>query len=59
LDGLIDIFNAHKEDLRGIYGEFKEYKSFKSVIEIELERWETTSKKQKPMLLKWLKKKKN
>ena len=45
VDGLLEIFNAHKVDLAGIYGEFSEYKSFKSIIEIELERWETTSKK--------------
>ena len=59
IDGLLDIFMAHKVDLQGIYGEFPEYKSFRSIIEIELDRWETTSKKQKPQLRKWLKKKNN
>ena len=29
MDGFIQIFEMHKEDLRGIYGQFPEYKSFR------------------------------
>lgn len=39
LDGLLEIFEAHKEDLRGIYGEFAEYKSFGEIIRVEHDRW--------------------
>jgi len=39
LEGLLEIFEAHKTDLLGIYGEFKEYKSFSEIIKVEYERW--------------------
>ena len=35
MDGFIQIFEMHKEDLRGIYGQFPEYKSFREIIEVE------------------------
>jgi len=28
MEGLMEIFEAHKKDLAGLYGEFPEYKSF-------------------------------
>jgi alanyl-tRNA synthetase len=39
MDGLIELFQLHKEDLKLIYGEFKEYKSFREIIEVEYDRW--------------------
>ena len=42
MDGFIQIFEMHKRDLLGIYGEFPEYKSFHNIIEVEYERWLTT-----------------
>lgn len=42
LDGLIELFEAHKRDLAQIYGPFAEYKSFKDIIAIEYERWHST-----------------
>jgi alanyl-tRNA synthetase len=58
MDGLMEIFECHKTDLAGLYGEFPDYKSFRSIIEIEYERWMTTADKQKRVLKKMLKKKK-
>eukprot|EP00753_Platysulcus_tardus_P010643 PLAT2927.1.p2 GENE.PLAT2927.1~~PLAT2927.1.p2 ORF type:complete len:1002 (+),score=576.26 PLAT2927.1:76-3006(+) len=39
MDGLMELFEAHKLDLAEIYGPFAEYKSFRPIIEIEYERW--------------------
>lgn len=39
MDGFIEIFDHHKLDLAGIYGDFPEYKSFRKIIEVEYERW--------------------
>lgn len=39
MEGFLGIFEAHKEDLSKLYGPFKEYKSFGSIIKIEYERW--------------------
>eukprot|EP00357_Protocruzia_adherens_P036422 CAMPEP_0115033840 /NCGR_PEP_ID=MMETSP0216-20121206/40213_1 /TAXON_ID=223996 /ORGANISM="Protocruzia adherens, Strain Boccale" /LENGTH=961 /DNA_ID=CAMNT_0002412447 /DNA_START=107 /DNA_END=2992 /DNA_ORIENTATION=+ len=58
MDGLIDLFQKHKADLCKIYGEFREYKSFREIIEIEYERWQSTDEQQKIKLEKLLKKKK-
>lgn len=35
MEDFLRIFEFHKEDLRGIYGEFEEYKSFESIIKVE------------------------
>ena len=59
MDGFIEIFEQHKRDLEGIYGEFPEYKSFRSIIEVEYERWLTTDEAQTISLKKLLQKKKN
>ena len=59
MDGFIEIFEKHKEDLMGIYGEFPEYKSFRKIIEVEYERWLTTDEAQTAQLKNLLKKKKN
>ena len=42
MDGFLEIFEKHKLDLYGLYGEFPAYKSFNEIIRIEFERWETT-----------------
>ena len=59
LDGLMTLFDKHKQDLEGIYGPFSEFKSFQNIIEIEYERWLTTYSSQKEKLEKLLKKRKN
>lgn len=57
-DGLIELFQKHKLDLEPIYGAFKEYKSFREIIQVEYDRWQTTDVKQKEKLQKLLKKNK-
>jgi hypothetical protein len=32
----------HKVDLEGIYGAFKEYRSFDDIIRVEYDRWRNT-----------------
>ena len=59
MDGLIELFQKHKEDLKEIYGAFKEYKSFREIIEVEYERWLQTDKDQRDKLNKLLSKNKN
>lgn len=58
LDGLIQLFEAHKKDLSKIYGVFPEYKSFKDIIAIEYERWHSTESSQKKKLQQLLAKNK-
>ena len=55
----MEIFEAHKKDLEGLYGKMPEYKSFRNIMSIEYERWTTNADKQKSRLQKLLKKKKN
>ena len=50
MDGFIQIFEHHKKDLAGIYGEFKPYNSFREIIEVEYERWLTTDDNQTKQL---------
>ena len=56
MDGFIEIFEHHKKDLEGLYGKFAEHKSFRSIIEVEYERWKNTESVQNSKLLKVLKK---
>eukprot|EP00744_Colponema_vietnamica_P000780 GILI01001356.1.p1 GENE.GILI01001356.1~~GILI01001356.1.p1 ORF type:complete len:965 (+),score=358.80 GILI01001356.1:48-2942(+) len=58
MEGFIQIFDKHREDLAKIYGAFKEYKSFRSIIEVERERWESTDEVQRQKLEKLVKKNK-
>jgi alanyl-tRNA synthetase len=58
MEGLIELFQQHKVDLAALYGEFKEYKSFRQIIEGEYERWLHTDKEQREKLEKLIKKKK-
>ncbi|OMJ66344.1 hypothetical protein SteCoe_36834 [Stentor coeruleus] len=58
MDGFIELFEKHKNDLKGIYPDFKEHKSFRSIIEVEYERWLQTDKDQKDRLTKLLNKNK-
>jgi len=39
IDGFLEVFEAHKVDLEGIYGKFAEYKSFGEIIRVEYDRW--------------------
>jgi len=39
MEGFLEIFENHKKDLAGIYGEFSEYKSFGMIIGVEFDRW--------------------
>jgi hypothetical protein len=48
MDGFLEIFNHHKKDLSTIYGEFREYKSFRPIMELEFERWTSTDAAQVP-----------
>eukprot|EP00742_Colponemidia_sp_Colp-10_P001200 GILJ01001293.1.p1 GENE.GILJ01001293.1~~GILJ01001293.1.p1 ORF type:complete len:960 (-),score=188.73 GILJ01001293.1:174-3053(-) len=57
--GFLQLFEQHKLDLAEIYGAFREYKSFDSIIEVEYQRWLTTDETQKEKLQKLLKKNKN
>lgn len=38
----LKIFEMHKLDFAGIYGEFPEYKSFDDIIMVEYDRWKNT-----------------
>lgn len=58
MDGLLQLFEYHKKDLEGIFGEFKEYKSFNEIITVEYDRWNNTDDKMKESLTKLIKKKK-
>lgn len=56
MEGFLKIFDYHKMDLQGIFGEFKEYKSFNEIIEVEYDRWMNTDETMKKNLEKLLKK---
>ncbi|KAL7712647.1 Alanine--tRNA ligase [Entamoeba marina] len=58
MDGLMKIFDLHKKDLELIYGEFDEYKSFRSIIEMEYQRWKATDLESEQKIKQLLKKKK-
>jgi alanyl-tRNA synthetase len=58
MDGLLELFQYHKEDLATIYGPFKEYKSFRPIIELEYDRWLHTDGAQAEKLEKLVQKKK-
>jgi len=42
MEGFLKIFEEHKKDLMGVYGEFPDYQSFGDIIKVEYERWMTT-----------------
>lgn len=56
MSGLLELFERHKEDLKGIYGPFPSYPSFSSIVEMEYERWVHTDAEQGSKLQKLLKK---
>jgi len=55
-DGYLELYEKHKQDLAGLYGEFKEYKSFNDIIKIEYDRWISTDSSNKDRLDKLIKK---
>lgn len=59
MEGLLEIFEKHKEDLATVYGPFPPYKSFESIIRLEYERWQNTDDAQKQKLVKLLQKRGN
>ena len=59
MEGFLKIFEEHKKDLMGVYGEFPDYQSFGDIIKVEYERWMTTDDAQTLNLEKLLKKRKN
>lgn len=60
LDGIIELMEFHKKDLEKIYGDghFKPYPSIRTILALEIERYETTDKKQTDDLNKLMKKNK-
>ena len=58
MDGFIELFKMHQRDLEGICGAFEDYKSFRAIIEIEFERWNSTDEVQKKNLKKMVDKSK-
>lgn len=58
MEGLIEIFEKHKLDLAGIYGEFPEYKSFAGIIQVEYDRWMFSDEESVKKLEKVIKQKK-
>ncbi|CAD8145192.1 unnamed protein product [Paramecium octaurelia] len=59
MDGLLQLFQEHKNDLAKLYGPFGEYKSFDQIIKQEYERWAKTDDDKKVKLEKLLKQKNN
>ena len=58
MEGLLQLFEIHKQDLYDLYGTFPEYKSFDPIIQIEYERWINTDISQRSKLEKLLNKNK-
>jgi alanyl-tRNA synthetase len=59
MQDFLNIFEMHKKDLAGIYGDFAEYKSFDDIIKVEWDRWKNTDEVQRKNLEKLLKQRKN
>lgn len=58
IDGLMELFEEHKKDLIKLYGSFKQYTSFRNIIEIEYQRYNSGEAQSDEKLQKLLKKKK-
>lgn len=58
MEDFLKIFEMHKLDLHGIYGNFAEYKSFDDIIKVEFDRWKNTDDIQRKNLEKVLKQRK-
>ena len=58
MDGFLELFQHHREELAELYGPFEEYKSFDDIIRVEYKRWLTTDDKVKSVLNAYVKKKK-
>lgn len=56
MEGFLQIFEHHKEDLATIYGAFKPFKSFRAIIEKEYEKWCKTDESQATILERLVKK---
>lgn len=58
MEGFLKIFEFHKKDLEGIYGEFAEYKSFAEIIQVEYDRWRSSDDESVKKLEKLIKQRK-
>jgi len=58
MEGFLKIFEMHKRDLEGVFGPFKEYKSFDGIIKVEYERWRTSDDESVKKLEKIIKQRK-
>ncbi len=58
MDGLMKLFDLHRQKLAKLYGGFPEHKSFRKIIEIEYMRWQTTDVEQQKNLTQRMKKSK-
>ena len=58
IEGFLKIFEYHKKDLEGIYGEFPEYKSFDGIIKVEYDRWKNSDEESVKKLDKIIKQRK-
>lgn len=56
MEGFLQLFESHKKDLEGIYGQFKDYNSFGEIIQVEYDRWIHTDDAQAQLLEKLIKK---
>jgi alanyl-tRNA synthetase len=59
MEGFLEIFAKHKEDLATVFGAFPAYKSFDEIIKIEYDRWLVTDDAQKTKLQKLMQKRGN
>lgn len=58
MEGFLQIFECHKTDLEGIFGKFKEYKSFGEIIKVEYDRWRFSDEESVKKLEKIIKQRK-
>mmetsp|Transcript_400 Transcript_400/g.787 ORF Transcript_400/g.787 Transcript_400/m.787 type:complete len:329 (+) Transcript_400:962-1948(+) len=58
MEGFLQIFEMHKKDLEGIYGQFAEYKSFGEIIQVEYDRWRNSDDESVKKLEKIIKQRK-
>jgi len=58
MEGLMKLFEMHRQKLGKLYGAFPEHKSFPKIIQVEYERWCNTDEVQKASLDKLIKKSK-
>ena len=58
IEGLLECIQYHKPDMEGIFGEFREYKSFDQIVRIEWDRYQHTDTEQTKTLQRLIKQRK-